>query len=143
MSDTVSETWSRFNSDFTLPESGDAARVAHEVKASIDTWVQDSLSRIEADMRQRAQNNISELEKNLAQSKTELQNVQMKILSLQAALDQLAPGMPNLQAAIDEVKKKTADARTAMEAAARQWEDCGKQAVATTMKLAETVATFV
>src|SRR5262249_7648526 len=133
----------RFNSDFTFPESGDAARVAHEVKASIDTWVQNSLSRIEADVRQRSKVHIAELQTQLAQTKVELQSVQTKMILLQAALDQLSPATPNLQAAIDEVKKKTVDARTAMDAAARQWEDYGKQAVATTVKLAETVATFV
>ncbi|HTL58593.1 MAG TPA: hypothetical protein VL361_23105 [Candidatus Limnocylindrales bacterium] len=143
MSDRVSDSWNRFNSDFTFPESGDAARVAHEVKASIDTWVQNSLSRMESDMRQRAQINLAQMREKLAQSKNELQSVQMKIVQLQAALDQLAPGAPNLQAAVDEVKKKAADARSAMEAAAQQWEKYGSEAVATTMKLAETVATFV
>lgn len=143
MAENASQTWSRFNSDFTFPESGDAARVANEVKASIDTWVINSLSKIEAEMRQRAQLNIAVLEQKLAQSKNVLQSIQEKINSLQSAVAQLAPATSNLQEAIDNVKAKTEDARTAMQAAVAQWEQYGNDAVATTVQIAKTLATFV
>jgi len=143
MSDTESRSWNRFNSDFRIPDSDDAARVANEAKASIDTWVQNSLSQLEAQMTQRAKVQLDTFNQNIAATNTALQSIDGQIAALVAGLDKLAPNDPFLAQEIDKLKKQTQDARDAMRAAAEKWEQSGKDAVATAVSIAKTVATFV
>ncbi len=106
MPDDHTRAWNRFSSDFKVPDSDDAARVATEVKASIDTWVQKSLSDLQADMSQRLQVQLSAFQQNIAQSKQSLDMVDGQIAAIRAGLDNLATANPALAADITKLQSK-------------------------------------
>ncbi|MEW6156933.1 MAG: hypothetical protein AB1813_05835 [Verrucomicrobiota bacterium] len=143
MADPEPRSWSRFNADFKVPESQDAARIAHEVKASIDSWIQSSLSQLESQMSERMKVQLAEFERNIAATNAALKSVDEKIAGMQAAIGQLASSDPELARDIERLKRQTEETRKAMQAAAEKWEQYGKQAVDSAIKVAKTVATFV
>lgn len=127
MPDNENRSWNRFNSDFKLPESDDAARVAHEVKASVDTWIQNSLTQLVADMTQRTDANLAELDQSIEASKSRLADLKTQISTLRADVENLKPADPALSQAIAALLQKTKDAEAAMKEAAQKWEQQGRK----------------
>ena len=142
MPDDHTSAWNRFSADFTVPDSDDAARIANEAKASIDTWVQKSLSNLQADMSQRLQVNLAAFNQHIAESTLALGQVDAQIAAIRAGLDDLAKANPALAVEIAKLQKQTDDTSKAMQTAADQWEKNGQDAVATAISIAKTVATM-
>ncbi len=132
--------WSRFNSDFQIPESDDAARVANEVRASVDSWIQTSLSRLEDDMNKRAQVAIGQLNVNLKASNEDLGRIQGQLDKVRDGLASLAVGDPNLATNVANLKGQIEAARTAMQQAADDWQKRGEDTVTTIESIVGTVA---
>lgn len=142
MPDDHTRAWNRFSADFKVPDSEDAARVANEVKASIDTWVQQSLTDLQADMAARMQAQLLTLQQNITGSQQALASVDAKIAAIRAEVDKLVAANPALDKDTAALKQQIQDTRAAMQAAADKWEQNGKDAVTTTVGIAKTVATF-
>jgi len=142
MADDHTRAWNRFSADFRVPDSDDAARVANEVKASIDTWVQKSLNDLQTDMAARMQVQLATLRQNFAESQQSLASIDAHIEAVQDGIAKLNPADPNLAAAIQDLQKQAATTRTAMKAMMDQWEKNGQDSVATAVSIAKTVATF-
>jgi uncharacterized coiled-coil DUF342 family protein len=132
--------WNRFNSDFQIPESDDAARVASEVKASVDSWIQTSLAELEREMNTRAQLAVSELNRHIVESQDALRRIQNDFYEIQCRINTLSPENGNLKEDIAILKKQTEEARNAMAEAAAKWEEHGKNAAQTFVTIASTVA---
>jgi len=133
-------SWSKFNSDFRIPDSDDAARVANEVRASVDGWIQTSLSQLEDDMNKRAQVAIAQLNTHITASNAELVNIQGQIDQVRAGLAALAVANPALVGGISALQAQTDAARTAMQQAADDWKANGANAVSTVESILGTVA---
>lgn len=133
-------SWSRFNSDFQIPESDDAARVANEVRASVDTWIQSSLAQLEDDMNKRAQAAIGQLNSHITASNDALGKIQDQIDKVRDGLASLAVADPNLATNINNLKTQTEAARAAMQQAADDWKKRGQNTVSTIESIAGTVA---
>jgi len=133
-------SWARFNSDFQIPESDDAARVANEVRASVDTWIQNSLAQLEDDMNKRAQVTIGELNNHLKATNDALGKIQSQIGQIQNGLNSLMTTDPVLATNINNLKAQTQAARAAMQQAADDWENHGKDTVSTIESIVGTVA---
>jgi chromosome segregation ATPase len=142
MPDDHTRAWNRFSADFKVPDSEDAARVANEVKASIDTWVQNSLADLQADMTARMQAQLSTLQQNIVGSQQALASVDSKIAAIRGEVDKLVAADPSLKTATEALNQQIEDTRAAMQAAADKWEQNGKDALATAVGIAKTVATF-
>ncbi len=133
-------SWSRFNSNFQIPESDDAARVANEVRASVDSWIQTSLAQLEDDMTKRAQVAIDQLSTHIEASNAALGTIQRKIDQLLTGLDALAVAHPSLAAGIAALQAQTNTARDAMQQAADDWKTYGENTVSTIETIVGTVA---
>jgi len=134
--------WNRFNSNFPLPESDDAARIAAEVKTSIDSWIQTSLAQLETDMNARAQVAVAQINSQIAQTKAALTAMTGELDKVAAAAAALSPTDPALPAKLKALQDATAAARTAVGQAAANWEQHGADAVATVKTIVSTLATL-
>jgi uncharacterized protein involved in exopolysaccharide biosynthesis len=135
-------TWSQFNSDFHIPEGDDAARVAAEVRASIEPWIQNSLAKLEQDISARAQVVINALNGHIKETNGALDVIQTQIATLQEGLVSLASPDPALQQSINNLQAQTDAARKGMADAATKWEQYGEKTVATIEQILGTVAKF-
>jgi len=142
MPDDTSLSWNRFNSDFKIPESDDAARIALEVKASVDTWIQNSLVRLGEDMNKRAELSAAQLRSHIAEAKGALASIEKQIADVHDAVNALSPADPELAKKIKDLKDQTQATRNSMAQAAQEWEEYGRKTVATVESIAKTVATF-
>lgn len=133
-------SWSRFNSNFRIPDTDDAARVANEVRASVDSWVQSSLAQLEEDMNKRAQVAIAQLNSHIKASNFALGTVQSQIDQVRTGLDNLAVANPALASSIAPLQAQTQAARDAMQKAADDWEKRGENTVSTIESIIGTVA---
>ncbi len=134
--------WNRFNSDFRLPESDDAARIAAEVKISVDTWIQTSLAQLESNMNARAQVAVAQINSQIVQSKTALTTMTAEFNRIAGAAAALSPTDPALAEKLNTLQAATAAARNAVALAAANWEKYGADAVATVKSIVSTMATL-
>jgi len=133
-------SWTRFKSDFPIPESDDAQRVANEVRASMDSWIHDSLAKLEADMDQRAQLAASRLNANINASNTSLTSIQSQIDKMLEGLKALNSKDPDLDKKISDLVAQTGAARDAMQKEADNWKANGQNTVTTIESIIGTVA---
>jgi chromosome segregation ATPase len=133
-------TWSRFNSDFRVPESEDAARVAIEVKASVHAWLQKSLEQLEKDMAVRAELAIGQLTVHLAAAQASLQKTLQGIETLRAELSALNTTDPALKSSVDRLNAQIQTTREAVAKTAEEWAAHGANTVSTIKTVIGTVA---
>jgi hypothetical protein len=134
--------WNRFNADFRLPESSDAVRVASEVKVSVDSWIQSSLAKLEADMNARASSAVSQIDSQIARTKAELAVMTTHLDEVARQVNALVPADPELPAKLAALQTSANAARTAVAASAVAWEKHGADAVATVKSIVGTMATI-
>jgi hypothetical protein len=133
---TADRTWNEFNADFTFPPSEDAARIASEVKASVETWVRNSLLELQQQTKQRTEAQMASLDIQIAKTKADLMGVNEKIAKAQECLKNL--DLPPV--VVEKLNAAMQAARDAMQQAVNDWEDKGKQVGKGIAQIAETFA---
>src|ERR1051325_381351 len=93
--------WNQFNSDFSIPASDDAARVFHEAKASLETWIKNGLEDIHEKMTSHLQGGLDDLTQKLDESKKVTLSAQARIDQLNHEIQQLNPKDEKLQESVD------------------------------------------
>jgi len=119
---------SRFNADFNVPESDDAARIAHEVKASIDSWVDDSISVLEQQTKQRSAALCDAFDAQVTKTTAALNDFRGKIDAFQRELANFQTNDGALIAKVQQLNKAVQDGRDAMAAEAKKWERYAEEA---------------
>lgn len=132
-------TWNEFNADFSFPPSEDAARVASEVKASIDTWVRNSLTELQEQAKRRTDVQLNSLNLEIGEASKVLRSVDTALADLKLMITQI-PNTDLVQAARDKLETAAQNARQAVQDAVNKWEEAGKQAGATVGEIAQTFA---
>ena len=132
-------TWNEFNADFTFPPSDDAARIASEVKASIDTWVRNSLLELQEQTKRRTDVLRDRLDLDIGEASKVLRSVDARIADLQLMINQI-PNTDSIQAAREKLETAAQNARKAVQDAVNEWEEKGKKVGATVGEIAQTFA---
>src|SRR3954462_936269 len=132
-------TWNQFNSDFSIPAGNDAARVFHEAKASLDTWIKNNLADLQDKMTSQLNASLIEFNQELENSKKAVATIQAEVVHFSDEIQKLDPKDPQLGESVAKLKTQIGDTRKAMQEAAEKWEEHGKAAYKTVSGIAKTM----